>query len=66
MKLVVKLEFENVNEAKEVLNKLVDENSGLICDSCMKEVSAKVADFSAKEFGRILCFECQKQARNKS
>lgn len=32
------------------------------CDSCGKEVSAKVAEFSQGKYGTILCMDCQKQA----
>lgn len=39
-------------------NKLVCSRKG-----CGRKVSPKVADFSSKEFGKILCMECQKLAR---
>ena len=36
------------------------EGSGLVCESCGKEVTQKVASYSQGKFGKILCYECQK------
>lgn len=31
------------------------------CDKCGKAVTAKVADYSQKKFGKRLCYDCQKE-----
>lgn len=36
------------------------EGSGLVCESCGKEVTQKVASYSQGKFGKILCYDCQK------
>ena len=38
------------------------EESGLVCESCGKSVTQKVASYSQSKFGKILCMECQKGA----
>ncbi len=37
------------------------EDSELMCESCGKAVSQKVASYSQGKFGKILCMECQAQ-----
>ena len=38
--------------------------SGPCCDMCGAEISEKVYNYSTDKFGRPLCFNCQKKARN--
>ena len=37
--------------------------SGLVCASCGKEVTQKVASYSQGKYGAILCYDCQKGAQ---
>lgn len=36
------------------------EESGLICESCGKAITQKVASYSQSKFGKMLCMDCQK------
>ena len=36
------------------------DESGLVCESCGKAVTQKVASYSQGKFGKILCMDCQK------
>ena len=36
------------------------QQSGNTCSSCGAQISAKVAEFSTRKFGRPLCMNCQK------
>ena len=38
--------------------------SGPCCDACGADISEKVYNYSIDKFGRPLCFNCQKKARN--
>lgn len=38
------------------------EDSGLICESCGKAVTQKVASYAQSKYGKILCMNCQKGA----
>lgn len=40
------------------------EASGLKCEACGKPISQKVASFSQAKFGRPLCMDCQKTAKD--
>ena len=40
------------------------QSSGPCCDMCGAEISEKVYNYSTDKFGRPLCFNCQKKARN--
>lgn len=35
------------------------------CSQCSNEITSKVADYSAKHYGKILCMDCQKKEKNK-
>lgn len=37
------------------------EESGLVCENCGKEITQKVASYSQSKFGRMLCYDCQKE-----
>ena len=37
------------------------EDSGIVCESCGKPITQKVAAFSKAKFGQALCMECQKK-----
>lgn len=47
-------------EITEDVVKSKPENKVLSCMQCSKAITARVADFSAQKFGKILCVECQK------
>lgn len=36
------------------------ESSGLVCESCGKAITQKVASYSQGKFGKMLCMDCQK------
>lgn len=36
------------------------EDTGLVCETCGKGVTQKVASYSQSKFGKILCMDCQK------
>lgn len=36
------------------------EESGLVCESCGKAITQKVASYSQSKFGKLLCMDCQK------
>lgn len=36
------------------------EASGLVCESCGKAITQKVASYSQSKFGKLLCMDCQK------
>jgi len=37
-----------------------------VCAGCDSKVSDKVKDYSIKQFGKVLCFDCQKQVKQNS
>lgn len=39
------------------------EESGIICEACGKAVTQKVASYAQGKFGKILCMDCQKEAK---
>lgn len=40
--------------------KAAAEETGLVCESCGKAVTQKVASYSQGQYGKILCYDCQK------
>lgn len=36
------------------------ESSGLVCESCGKAITQKIASYSQSKFGKMLCMDCQK------
>ena len=37
------------------------QHSGLICESCKCDITDKVADYSKKKYGKMLCYDCQRK-----
>ena len=39
------------------------EDSGIVCESCGKAITQKVASYSQGQYGQKLCYDCQKKAK---
>lgn len=54
--------FEEVEEVEVIREP--EEQTTLLCDECAKVIDQKVYDYSMKNYGKALCYKCQKEVKN--
>jgi len=55
---------DEVTTNKKSNNKKTTKGEKLDCDMCNNKITRKVADYSSKNFGKLLCMKCQDKARD--